>query len=48
MFVARLLGENPVGIESKLEGLNAKEIETLQAIAWQVGQRSTLAKAVLQ
>ena len=38
VFLARLLGENPVGIESQLKGLNAGEIAKLQKVAWQIGE----------
>jgi len=48
VFVSRLLNENPVGIDSKLEGLSAQDAEQLQSVAWQVGQRSKPAKAVTQ
>lgn len=38
VFLARLLGENPMGIESELKGLDAEAIARLQKTAWQVGK----------
>jgi hypothetical protein len=39
VFLARLLGENPVGIEPDSAGLNVEDCARLQKVAWQVGKR---------
>jgi len=40
VFLARLLGENPVGIEPEPAGLDVAEVARLQKVAWQVGKHS--------
>lgn len=45
VFVARMLDENPVGVKSELKGLSAAEIEQLQTVGWQIGQRKKHAAA---
>lgn len=38
VFLARILGENPMGIESELKGLDARQIAAIQLAAWQAGK----------
>ncbi len=38
VFLARLLGATPVGIQSELKGLGAMQIEAIQLAAWQAGK----------
>jgi hypothetical protein len=35
VFLAALFKENPVGIESEIAGLSAKDLSLLQKTAWQ-------------
>ncbi len=38
VFLARLLGANPVGIVSELNGLDAEQIASIQKFAWRAGK----------